>query len=149
MAVDRNVLFALATSESLERVVKRVPGGESAAWRAASRYVAGRSRSDALAAVERLSTQGHGASVDLFGEHVRDAARADRVVEEYVELANTLPAPPADVWLSVDLSHLALDARHRGDRRAAGGDRRRRWRPDAGSRSAPKRRRAPTPCWPA
>ena len=74
-----------------------------------SRYVAGRSRSDALAAVAQLSAQGHGASVDLFGEHVRDAARADRVVEEYVELAAALPAPPADVWLSVDLSHLALD----------------------------------------
>ena len=115
MALDRTVLFALATSEPLERTVKRVPGGESAAWRAASRYVAGRSRSDALAAVAQLSAHGHGASVDLFGERVHDSGLADRVVEDYVELANALPAPPADVWLSVDLSHLALDV----DRSAA------------------------------
>ena len=49
MGLGRSVLFGLATSERLERAVKRVPGGEPAAWRAASRYVAGRSRSDALA----------------------------------------------------------------------------------------------------
>ena len=109
MIFDRTALVRLATSERLERAVKRVPGGEAAAWRAASRYVAGRSRSDALDAVARLLEQGHGASVDLFGERVRDPAEADRVLEDYLALAGALPAAPADVWLSVDLSHLALD----------------------------------------
>ncbi len=56
-----------------------------------------------------LLEQGHGVSVDLFGERVRDPAAADRVAADYLELAGALP-PPADVWLSVDLSHLALDA---------------------------------------
>lgn len=109
MGVDRTVLFALATNDTFERLVTRVPGGRSAAWRRASRFVAGRSRSDALATVTRLIAEGHGVSVDLFGERVRDPEYADRVVEEYIELAAALPAPPADVWLSVDLSHLALD----------------------------------------
>jgi proline dehydrogenase len=109
MGLDRAVLFRLATSERLERAVKRAPGGEAAAWRAASRYVAGRSRSDALEAVARLLEQGHGASIDLFGERVRDRDEADRVLEDYLALAAALPAAPADVWLSVDLSHLALD----------------------------------------
>ena len=107
--MNREVLFRLATSERLERAVKRMPGGEAASWRAASRYVAGPSQDDALVAAERLLADGHGASVDLFGEHVRDGARADRVVEAYIALAGALPAPPADVWLAVDLSHLALD----------------------------------------
>jgi hypothetical protein len=49
MGLGRSVLFRLATSERLERAVKRVPGGDLAAWRAASRYVAGSSRSGALA----------------------------------------------------------------------------------------------------
>jgi hypothetical protein len=40
----------------LERAVKRVPGGECAAWRSASRYVA----SGALATVEMLLERGHG-----------------------------------------------------------------------------------------
>ena len=110
MGLGRSVLFGLATSERLERAVKRVPGGEPAAWRAASRYVAGRSRSDALATVEMLLERGHGVSVDLFGERVSDPATADQVLEDYLGLVAALPPPPADVWLSVDLSHLALGA---------------------------------------
>jgi proline dehydrogenase len=109
MGLDRALLFRLATSERLERAVKRVPAGEAAAWRVASRYVAGRSRSDALGVVARLVEQGHAASIDLFGEHVRDRAEADRVVEDYLALVAALPPAPTDVWLSVDLSHLALD----------------------------------------
>jgi proline dehydrogenase len=121
MAVDRRVLFRLATSERFERAVRRVPGGASAAWRAASRYVAGTSRSEALATAETLLEQGHGVSLDLFGERVRDPAVADRVLDEYVELAGALPPRPADVWLSVDLSHLALatDSSGAADRLAA------------------------------
>jgi proline dehydrogenase len=109
VGLDRTLLFRLATSERLERVVKRAPRGDAAAWRAASRYVAGRSRGDALAAVVELLEGGHGASVDLFGERVTDPAEADRVLEDYLGLAASLPPAPADVWLSVDLSHLALD----------------------------------------
>ena len=109
MAVDRAVLFRLATSERFERVVKAVPGGDAQAWRAASRYVAGRSRDEALIATVDLLGQGHGVSVDLFGELVCDQATADRVTEDYLALTDALPAPPADVWLSLDLSLLAID----------------------------------------
>ncbi len=109
MGVDRAVLFRLATSERFERTVKAVPGGDAQAWRAASRYVAGRSRDEALATTVDLLAQGHGVSVDLFGELVRDRATADRVTEDYLALAAALPVPPADVWLSLDLSHLAID----------------------------------------
>jgi proline dehydrogenase len=110
MGLDRAVLFRLATSEPLEHTVKRLPGGEDAAWRAASRYVAGRSRGDALATVAKLLERGHGGSIDLFGEHVRDAAEADRVLEQYLLLAESLPPAPADVWLAVDLSHFGVGA---------------------------------------
>jgi proline dehydrogenase len=110
MGLDRRVLFGLATSARLERTVKAVPGGEPAAWRAASRYVAGRSLGDALPTVERLLERGHGVSVDLFGERVTDPGVADRVLEEYLALASALPPPPADAWLAVDLSHLGVGA---------------------------------------
>lgn len=120
MGLARAGLFALATSDRFERGVKRVPGGEAVAWRAASRYVAGRSRADALASVERLLACGHLVSIDLFGERVHDPVIADRVLAEYLELAAVLPASPAEVWLSVDLSHLALatDATAAADRLA-------------------------------
>ena len=121
MGIDRTLLFHLATSEGFERAVKRVPGGEAAAWRAASRYVAGRARDQALAAVARLIEQGHAVSVDLFGEKVESRAVADRVLEEYLDLAGVLPSSAADVWLSVDPSHLALvtDASGAAERLAA------------------------------
>jgi hypothetical protein len=67
VGLDRAVLIRLATSERLERAVKTVPLGEAAAWRAASRYVAGRSRGQALATAMALLDRGHAVSVDLFG----------------------------------------------------------------------------------
>jgi proline dehydrogenase len=109
VGLDRAVLFRLATSERLERAVKALPLGEAAAWRAASRYVAGRSRSQALGTATDLLARGHAVSVDLFGEGLSDPAAADRVAQDYVALAGALPRPPSEVWLSVDLTHLALD----------------------------------------
>lgn len=109
MGLDRAVLFRLATSKRWEWTVKTLPGGQAAAWRAASRYVAGRSRAEALHRAAGLLHGGHGVSFDLFGELVRDPATADRVVEDYLALAAALPVPPADAWLAVDLTHLALD----------------------------------------
>ena len=115
MGVDRAVLFRLATNQQLERTVRAMPGGERAAWRAASRYVAGRTREEALATAHQLLARGHGVSVDFFGELVTDPSTADRVVEDYAALiaalppASSLPAEPADAWVSVDLTHLALD----------------------------------------
>jgi len=110
VSVGDAMLFRLASSERFERAVKTVPAGERTAWRAASRYLAGRSRFEALEVAATLLGAGHGVSVDLFGERVREPAQADRVVEQYLELVGALAPPPADVWLSVDLSHLALDA---------------------------------------
>ena len=104
------MLFRVATSGRLERAVKTVPFGEAAAWRAASRYVAGRSREQALATAMALVGRGHAVSVDLFGERVSDPGAADRVVENYIELAGALPPPVSEAWLSVDLTHLALDS---------------------------------------
>ena len=109
VGLDRAVLFRLATSERLERAVKALPLGEAAAWRAASRYVAGRSRGEALDTASALLERGHAVSVDLFGERVGDPAAADRVLEDYIALADALPPAAPDVWLSVDLTHLALD----------------------------------------
>lgn len=121
MGFDRALLFRLATSQGLERVAKAVPGGRAGAWRAASRYVAGRSRAEAIHTAAELLGVGHGVSVDLFGELVYDVGTAERVVEAYLSLTDALPPPPADVWLSVDLTHLALDTDPAGtaDRLAA------------------------------
>jgi len=103
MGIDRTVLFRLATSERLERVLKRVPGGEAAAWRPASRYVSGGSREDALTVAGGLLDAGHGVSIDSFGEQVSDPAVADRVLDDYLELADRVSGLAAGAWLSLSM----------------------------------------------
>lgn len=103
------MLFRLATSERLERAVKMLPAGEANAWRSASRYVAGRSRDEALHIAADLLADGYKVSIDLFGELVHDPAAAAAVTSDYLDLVAALPAEPAAAWLSIDLSHVALD----------------------------------------
>ncbi|MEI8407012.1 MULTISPECIES: proline dehydrogenase family protein [unclassified Kribbella] len=107
MRADRAVLFKLATNERFEHLVKGLPSGEAGAWRAASRYVAGRTRDEALTKANEVLGQGHAISVDLFGELSKDPADARRVANEYLALVELLPDERA--WLAVDLSHFALD----------------------------------------
>ena len=109
MSIDRTVLFRLATSTRFERTVKAVPQGQEAAWRAASRYVAGTEAADAVRAARQLHARGIGCTLDQFGEQVTDPAVAGRVAEDYRRLAGEIADLPEDVWLSVDLSHLGLD----------------------------------------
>ena len=92
MGYDRTLLLHLATSRRLERGVKALPGGEAAAWRAASRYVAGRTEPQALQTAAALLDAGHAVSVDLFGERVDDPSTADRVAADYRSLAGAIAA---------------------------------------------------------
>jgi proline dehydrogenase len=106
----RHVLFALATSDRFERAVREAPGGEALAYRLASRYVAGRTNEDALETAHRLAAQGVLSSIDYFGENVFDPVEADRVTDEFVALAGRIATEaPAGTYLSLDLSHVALD----------------------------------------
>jgi proline dehydrogenase len=118
MGYDRTLLLHLATSRRLEAGVKALPGGKAAAWRAASRYVAGRTERQALQTAEALLDAGHAVSVDLFGERVDDPSTADRVADDYRSLAAAITGLPPAAWLALDLSHLAvqIDAAAAADR---------------------------------
>ncbi|HJS96013.1 MAG TPA: proline dehydrogenase family protein [Solirubrobacteraceae bacterium] len=105
----RQPLFALATSDRLEQVVRGLPGGEALAYRLASRYVAGVTAEDAFATARRLAERGVLSSIDYFGERVTDPAEAERVTEAYVSLAQRVGSEAPGAYLSVDLSHLAID----------------------------------------
>jgi proline dehydrogenase len=109
VSIESGLLLRLATNERFQRAATGLPGGSRAAWRAASQYVAGRSLAEALATARGLLDRGHGVSIDLFGGPAGDARAAARVLEDYLALAAALPPPPADAWLSVDLTHLGLD----------------------------------------
>lgn len=105
----RRPLFALATSERFERAVRGSARGEALAYRFATRYVAGRTAEDAFATARRLAESGVLSSIDLFGERVSDPGEADRVTEAYVSLAQRVASEAPGSYLSVDLSHLAID----------------------------------------
>jgi proline dehydrogenase len=105
----RRPLFALATSDRFERAVRGSARGEALAFRLASRYVAGLTAEDAFATASRLAERGVLSSIDFFGERVGDPVEADRVTETYVSLAGRLGEAPPGTYLSVDLSHLAID----------------------------------------
>ncbi len=110
MSIDRALLFRLATSTRWEWAVRGLPGTREAAWRAASRYVAGTAADDAVRVVRELGARGIACSVDQFGELVDDPVVAQRVAGDHVRLAGRLAALPEPTWLAVDLSHLGLDA---------------------------------------
>jgi len=67
--------------------------------------VAGSTREEAFAVVRRLHDQGLTASIDLFGEQVRDETAARAAADDYVALAGAL----ADLPGGTDLSHVGLD----------------------------------------
>lgn len=113
----RRPLFALATSDRFERAVRATPQGEALAYRLASRYVAGRTVEDAFATARRLADRGVLSSIDFFGERVTDPIEADRVADAYVSLAGRLSEAGAGAYLSLDLSHIALDEPGAGVRR--------------------------------
>ncbi|HLM85491.1 MAG TPA: proline dehydrogenase family protein [Solirubrobacteraceae bacterium] len=75
----------------------------------ARRYIAGTSREDALARAASLAEEGVSSSIDLFGERVTDPDVAERVCDAYVALAQALSSAPDGTFLSIDLSHIALD----------------------------------------
>jgi len=89
--------------------VRRVPVGEELAYAAAKRYVAASTREESFVVVRRLHDQGLSASIDLFGEQVRDATTAREAVDGYVALATALADLPAGTALSIYLSHVGLD----------------------------------------
>jgi proline dehydrogenase len=74
----------------------------------ARRYVAGESLSDAMRAIRELNGQGAMATVDVLGEEVRDQARAEAAVEQYLELLATIEREKVDANVSIKPTMLGL-----------------------------------------
>ena len=110
MGLDRRVLFRLATSSGWSAQSSACPAASPRAWRAASRYVAGRSRSEALAAAETLLERRSRRQRRLV-RRARQRSRGRRPGARGLHRARCRLAAGAGRRLAVvDLSHLALDA---------------------------------------
>lgn len=75
----------------------------------ATRFVAGETMSDALAAVARLNERGIRASVDLLGENVSERGAATAACDHYVELLQGIADRGVDANISIKLTMLGLD----------------------------------------
>ncbi|MHC4845287.1 MAG: proline dehydrogenase family protein [Planctomycetota bacterium] len=77
-------------------------------WLVARKYVAGSRLEDAIAAIERLRSEGYGTILDVLGEDVREAAVAEAVVADYIASLDALDAADPDCIVSAKPTHLGL-----------------------------------------
>jgi len=105
----RRVLYGLATNARFESLVCSNELTRDLAYRAARRYVAGRTLDEAVLTVHRLVESGLGVSLDVFGEGLDDETAAGGVVDAYRAAARALSAVGGDVYLEIVPSHLGID----------------------------------------
>jgi proline dehydrogenase len=74
-----------------------------------SRFMPGEEMDDALAAAERLRTDGIPVTFTYLGEGVRNADEADAVVEHYLTLLRAIEERGIDAEVSVKPTHLGLE----------------------------------------
>ncbi|MGH2533007.1 MAG: proline dehydrogenase family protein [Thermomicrobiales bacterium] len=75
----------------------------------ASRFVAGETLDECMAALRALNDQGLRANTTLLGEGVRDEATATWVVEQYVGVLDRIAAEGLTANVALKLTHLGLD----------------------------------------
>jgi proline dehydrogenase len=100
----RQTLLFLSRRKELEEFLKH----NSLAHQAASRFVAGDTRAEALAVTRRLNDEGFKVTLDYLGEEVEDAEQAKAATEEYAGAIEEAAATGLDTGVSVKLSHLGV-----------------------------------------
>lgn len=84
----RSSILAAAGNDAIRRAVATTPGTRSIV----SRFVAGESTTDAVAAVRALAGDGKYATLDYLGEDTHDRAQAEQSVQAYLRLLDRLHA---------------------------------------------------------
>jgi proline dehydrogenase len=101
--VLRTLILAAADNARVQRFVARYGmqlGG--------SRFVAGETLDEAVVTLRRLNEQGLRTNTTILGEHVRDAAEAERVVEQYEEVIRRIDAERLQTYVALKLTHLGV-----------------------------------------
>ena len=100
----RSLLLYLARAGWARSLVTGFPP----AWRMASRFVAGESLDEAIAAAQQLNGRGLGAALDYLGESVENAAEANAARDQILYLLDRIEAAGVDAYVSLKLSQLGL-----------------------------------------
>ncbi|MDQ2744072.1 MAG: proline dehydrogenase family protein [Chloroflexota bacterium] len=101
----RQTLFRLSQQPGLRDVAT----GNPIARKMASRFVAGETLDEALAAVRRINRRGMSATLDYLGENVRSDAEALESIEVTCAILRALAAAEVDCNVSLKLTQLGLD----------------------------------------
>lgn len=99
------MLIALSRNKELRAFSERSTIGR----KFSSRFVAGMTIDDALAACERLNREGIAVSLDSLGESVATEAEARRSADVYHELLNAIHDRGLNANVSVKLSQMGMD----------------------------------------
>ena len=101
----RSFLFWLSTRRSIFNFMRR----NRLARKFASRFVAGESVADAVAAASELKSRNITASLDMLGESVTSATEAEQARDTYLEMLRAMQAAAVQVNVSVKLTQMGLD----------------------------------------
>lgn len=99
--------FFIALSES--RMLRAVAERSAIGRRLSSRFVAGMSVEDALAATAATNARGMSVSVDNLGENVTNLEEARHSAQLYHELIDAIIERKLDANVSLKLTHMGLD----------------------------------------
>jgi proline dehydrogenase len=101
--VLRGLILAAADSPRIQRFV-----GKYGMQLGGSRFVAGETLDEAVVTLRRLNEQGLHTNTTLLGEHVKDAAEAQEVVETYEEVLRRVDAERLVTNVALKLTHLGV-----------------------------------------
>ena len=105
MAVMRQGLLWLSERQGIFNFVRR----NGLARKFASRFVAGETIEDGVAAAKDLSRRGITASLDLLGESVTQEAEAASARDQYLRMLDRMSESGVEVNVSVKLTQMGLD----------------------------------------
>ena len=111
----RAFFIALSESKSLRKVAERSTIGR----RVSTRFVAGMSVEEALAATAATNAKGMSVSVDNLGENVTNLDEAQHSAQLYHEMLDQLHARKLNANASLKLTHMGLDVDEAVSRRIA------------------------------
>ncbi len=103
--MTRALFIALSESKSLRAFAERSTIGR----KMSSRFVAGMTVADALAATEATNALGMSVSVDNLGENVTNPEEARESAELYREMLDQISLRKLDANVSLKLTHMGLD----------------------------------------
>lgn len=101
----RNGLLWLSEQQQIFNFVRR----NALARQFASRFVAGETIAEAVAAATALEAKGITASLDLLGESVTQPSEAEAACGQYVQMVDEMAAAHDQVNVSVKLTQMGLD----------------------------------------